>query len=457
MENITEKPHSNHRPIIRYLDEGRQLKINIRVAGEVFTLDPYLIFPRLASHKISTHLIGCPSSGKLEELSRAINFLQQAKASVTPNGVALTPRLLGGSPNEEATKQFAQACLDGKDERALKLLKEHSLPKDLKDDQGNPLICWMAQNEMVATLTCALDKEWNPNLPNKSGVYPLHYAVMKSSALTQALLKAGANPFVTTPKGSTPASVAKNRNNLETLQHILSKNRALDFQNISNFNQSYQALNIHALENYETALLLGDREKCTSPDFERALINKYPSFQKEIIQLLHPHQTVLNRNLSTQGQPPTRSNAKVLTINELFRTEAGGIIFPQLLRGEELEKVGKRREALSLYLELAEKAYSFRNPQVLGMVFNQLGLANYSLGEYRKAIDYHEKDLQIALKIGDPAGEGRACGGLGNAYYSLGEYRKAIDYHEKDLQIALKIGDPAGEGRACGGLGNAYY
>ena len=64
--------------------------------------------------------------------------------------------------------------------------------------------------------------------------------------------------------------------------------------------------------------------------------------------------------------------------------------------------------------------------------------------------------MKIAVEIGDRAGEGRACGNLGSAYRSLGDYRKAIDYHEKRLKIAIEIGDRRGEGGAYGNLGNAY-
>jgi len=35
---------------------------------------------------------------------------------------------------------------------------------------------------------------------------------------------------------------------------------------------------------------------------------------------------------------------------------------------------------------------------------------------------------------------------LGNAYYSLGEMRKAIEFHEKALRIAQEIGDKNKEG-----------
>ncbi|WP_449421005.1 tetratricopeptide repeat protein [Phormidium nigroviride] len=86
-----------------------------------------------------------------------------------------------------------------------------------------------------------------------------------------------------------------------------------------------------------------------------------------------------------------------------------------------------------------------------------LGNAYQSLGDYRLAIEYHQKRLEIAIEVGDRGGEGRANGGLGNAYQSLGDYRLAIEYHEKWLEIAIEVGDRGGEGQTYGGLGNAYY
>ena len=40
--------------------------------------------------------------------------------------------------------------------------------------------------------------------------------------------------------------------------------------------------------------------------------------------------------------------------------------------------------------------------------------------------------------------EREGYGSLGNAYQSLGDYRKALEYHEKHLKIATEIGDQAG-------------
>ncbi|CAH3142350.1 unnamed protein product, partial [Porites evermanni] len=92
-----------------------------------------------------------------------------------------------------------------------------------------------------------------------------------------------------------------------------------------------------------------------------------------------------------------------------------------------------------------------------GKAYGNLGIAYHSLGDFQKAIEYHERHLKISKEVGDRAGEGKAYGNLGNAYHSLGDFQKAIEYHERDLKISKEVGDRAGEGKAYGNLGNAYH
>ena len=70
----------------------------------------------------------------------------------------------------------------------------------------------------------------------------------------------------------------------------------------------------------------------------------------------------------------------------------------------------------------------------------EISVAHDSMGDYRKAIEYHEKHLKIAIEIGDQ-GEGGAYGSLSNAHQSLGDYQKAIEYLENCLRIAKEIGN----------------
>ena len=77
------------------------------------------------------------------------------------------------------------------------------------------------------------------------------------------------------------------------------------------------------------------------------------------------------------------------------------------------------------------------------------------MGVYRKAIQYHEKNLIIAKEVSDWAGEG---GALGNyvACQSLSDYGKAIEHHVKRLKITKEIRYQGGEGGVYGNLGTAY-
>ena len=70
-----------------------------------------------------------------------------------------------------------------------------------------------------------------------------------------------------------------------------------------------------------------------------------------------------------------------------------------------------------------------------------LGNAYKSLGQYEKAIQYHEKDLEISTAIGDQSGIAASNGNFGYVYHSLGQYEKVIQYYEKNLVISTAIGD----------------
>ncbi|ODS35900.1 hypothetical protein BEH94_00115 [Candidatus Altiarchaeales archaeon WOR_SM1_SCG] len=89
--------------------------------------------------------------------------------------------------------------------------------------------------------------------------------------------------------------------------------------------------------------------------------------------------------------------------------------------------------------------------------YGNSGLAYHSLRDFNKAIESHEKSLEIDKDIGDKAGEAKCYINLGIVYHSLGDFNKAIEYHEKSLKIFKDVGDKAGESMICGNLGYIYY
>ena len=80
-----------------------------------------------------------------------------------------------------------------------------------------------------------------------------------------------------------------------------------------------------------------------------------------------------------------------------------------------------------------------------------------SLGNYEKAIEFHQRSLSIAKEIGEKGSEGAAYTNLGNAYHSLGDYKTAIEFHQQSLSIAKEIGEKGSEGAAYTNLGSAYH
>ena len=92
-----------------------------------------------------------------------------------------------------------------------------------------------------------------------------------------------------------------------------------------------------------------------------------------------------------------------------------------------------------------------------GISYGNLGNVFHGLGDFKTAMEYHERDLKIAKELGDKAGEGMSYGNLGNAFGGLGDFKTAMEYHERDLKIAKELGDKAGEGMSYGNLGNAFH
>ena len=67
------------------------------------------------------------------------------------------------------------------------------------------------------------------------------------------------------------------------------------------------------------------------------------------------------------------------------------------------------------------------------------------LGQFKRAIEYHQRHLEIAKEMGDKAREGVSYGNLGNAYQGPGQFKTAIEYHQRHLEIAKEVGDKTGE------------
>ena len=84
--------------------------------------------------------------------------------------------------------------------------------------------------------------------------------------------------------------------------------------------------------------------------------------------------------------------------------------------------------------------------------------SNVNFKDLQNDINFLENIFfKIVRETEDRAKEAKVYCYLGNAYYNLGDFQKAIEYHERNLKISTEVGDKAGEGIAYVNLGNAYH
>lgn len=119
--------------------------------------------------------------------------------------------------------------------------------------------------------------------------------------------------------------------------------------------------------------------------------------------------------------------------------------------------LGNYPKAIDYHNSSLKIARDIKNREGEGAALDNLGLVYYSLRNYKKAIYYHFLSLKIAREVNNLLGEGQSLNNIGNVYYDVGDYAKAIDYYKQHLDIALEIKDPLAESQALGNLGSVYY
>ena len=127
--------------------------------------------------------------------------------------------------------------------------------------------------------------------------------------------------------------------------------------------------------------------------------------------------------------------------------------------GVSYRDIGDYNKAIEYHekaLEIRINALGENQPEL----YNNLGISYDGLGDYNKAIEYHEKALEIGINT---LGENHLdvasyYNNLGTVYNSLGDYNKAIEYHEKALEIRINTlgGDHPDVADSYNNLGISY-
>ena len=156
--------------------------------------------------------------------------------------------------------------------------------------------------------------------------------------------------------------------------------------------------------------------------------------------------------LETLGQ---WDNAEKLYLRNLEMSGYCGDMVHQALsqndQGWMLTNKGRPDQARTM-LEEAYKTFKETNHSFgLARCCNFLGTLYYRQGQYQKAIEYYNADLDISVTVNDQEAVCALYGNLGIVYYELGHLPKALDYYRKQIELSEKIGNRA---NICNGMGN---
>ena len=110
--------------------------------------------------------------------------------------------------------------------------------------------------------------------------------------------------------------------------------------------------------------------------------------------------------------------------------------------------------------KIAERVLGPEHPDTAA-TYNNLASVYQEMRDYPKALEFHQRALAIREKLLGPEHPDTAasCNNLANVYRAMGNYPKALEFHQRALAIREKLLGPEHPDTAasCNNLANVYY
>ena len=126
------------------------------------------------------------------------------------------------------------------------------------------------------------------------------------------------------------------------------------------------------------------------------------------------------------------NDPKLSGLTQYMRQELKAVGWHRM--GELMLKVGDFNGAEQLYMELLKNT---DNEQTRSAYFGRLATAKQNQGEYKEAVEYFEKSIQIDERTFDKNDPNLSASynNIASVYNRRGEYSKALEYYEKSIEI----------------------
>lgn len=118
----------------------------------------------------------------------------------------------------------------------------------------------------------------------------------------------------------------------------------------------------------------------------------------------------------------------------------------------------RQNEAINQALINYQRAADYLPDGDTALVYIQLqsGRIQFRLKEYKSALDYFTRGLELSQRIGYHRGQAMCTGYIGSCFEKLGGYNKAIAYQNKSLEVFKQLGDGSGLAMTYENLGSIY-
>ncbi|CAF3855989.1 unnamed protein product [Rotaria sp. Silwood1] len=193
-----------------------------------------------------------------------------------------------------------------------------------------------------------------------------------------------------------------------------------------------------------------DPSKISASTTPFALIDEHSAIEseKEILFSMHTvfrvddiKQAVSNSRLWEVQLSLTGDNdPQLATLTQRIKGELSGSTGWHRL-GHLMLKVGHLNQAEELYNELLKKASSDDDR---AHIYHMLGMLKSQQGQYKEAVSFYEKKLEIKRKTlpEDHSSLANTYNNIGLAYGNMGNYSKALEFYEKAIKIKEKSLSP---------------
>jgi tetratricopeptide (TPR) repeat protein len=104
-------------------------------------------------------------------------------------------------------------------------------------------------------------------------------------------------------------------------------------------------------------------------------------------------------------------------------------------------------QSIPIFLTALKKLEVVGNKSEIGLCYQYLALAYYSIGNYEASIQSNLLSVKIKMETGDRLSIANNYNNIGNDYLNLAKYQEALTYYLRSLKIKEEINDKAGVSR----------